>query len=183
MRKLLLPAAWASSCPALDGRVALLPHRRRALFNPAELTVALVVLLLLFTACGTGTVTTSTGQIVPAGVVVAQDTTADILQSLDTAYKAAVAAHDAAVGTEDPVIHAKHRKVLLDVYAGLRGSWDALIAWKAASNDPAPPNMLSSVATAARDFVPLAEQLGVLNQAKGDSILKYLNAFVPGGAP
>jgi len=154
--------------------------RRRPL--APVLTLALV-LSLGFLGCGTGTITTSTGQVVPASTVTAQDTAADVLKSLDDAYRVATAAHDALAATEDPVVHAKHRQVLLGVYAGLRGSWDALIAWKAASTAPAPANVLSSVVTAARDFVPLAVQLGALKQSAGDSILKYLNAFFPGGAP
>lgn len=172
----LPPAARASFGPVYgDGPV--LHRRRRVFFTPIA-----ALALLVFVACGgTGTVTTSTGQVVSATTVAAQDTAADVLQSLDTAYKAAVVAHDALAATEDPAVHAKHRQILLDVYAGLRGSWDALIAWKGASTNPAPANILASAVPAARDFIPLAVQLGALKQPAADSILKYLNAFFPAG--
>ena len=143
-------------------------------------TVLLVVTLL---GCAPGTVTTSTGQVVSAGVVQAQDTAADILHSIDDGYKAAVAAHDTLAPTEDPAIHAAHRAILLKTYAGLRGSWDALIAWKGTSTATAPPAVLQSVVGAARDFIPLAVQLKAIPQSTADSILKYLNTFFPGGAP
>ncbi len=120
---------------------------------------------------------------VPAGTVQAQDTAADVLKSLDDAYKSAVAAHDALAPTEDPAIHAKHRQTLLTMYAGLRSAWDALITWKAASNGPAPASVLSGAVDAIRDFVPLAVDLKVLAPDKAATILSYVNRFFPGGTP
>jgi len=146
--------------------------------------VLVAIALGALIACGTGTVTTSTGQVVPVVTVQIQDSAADVLKLLDDAYKSAVATHDAAALTEDPVVHAKHRAILLATYTGLRSSWDALIAWKAASTGAPPTNVLSSVVTAARDFVPLAVELKAIPQATADTITKYLNAFFPpGGAP
>jgi hypothetical protein len=152
--------------------------------NRPIVALALIFPLLLLGCGGTGTITTSTGQVVPAGTVMAQDLAADTLKALDDAYKAASATHDARVATEDPILHAKHRATLLATLSGLRSSWDALIAWKAASAGAAPPDILKSVVGSAPDFVALALQLKAIDQKTADSILKYLNTFFPaGGAP
>jgi hypothetical protein len=177
MKNSFLPPAATVSSGSPRGGVAVLLRRRRVF-----LAFTLVFSLLLL-GCGTGTITTSTGQVVPAGTVMAQDTAADVLKSLDDAYKAASAAHDAIAATEDPVVHAKHRTTLLATLSGLRSSWDALIAWKGASTGAAPPDILKSVVGSAPDFVALALQLKAIDQKTADSILKYLNTFFPGGTP
>ena len=140
-------------------------------------------LVLVLTACGTGSVTTSTGAVVPAATVEAQDTVADIVSELKTAYLQAVAAHDARAATEDPAIHKAHREALLDVKAGLKATAHALATWKAASVGAAPAEVLRPLVASARAFLDLAVELNVLSAQRAAAIRAFLdNAFPAGGA-
>jgi len=152
-------------------------------FGRERLLSGALAAVLLLASCGTGSVTTSTGAVVPAATVEAQDTVADIVSELKTAYLQAVTAHDARALTEDPAVHKRHREVLLDVKAGLKATAHALATWKAASVGAAPAEVLRPLVASARAFLALAAELGVLTDARAAAIRAFLdNAFPPGGA-
>lgn len=152
-------------------------------FGRGRLLSGALAAVLLLASCGTGSVTTSTGAVVPAATVEAQDNVADIVSELKTAYLQAVTAHDARAATEDPAVHKRHREVLLDVKAGLKATAHALATWKAASVGAAPAEVLRPLVASARAFLALAAELGVLTDARAAAIRAFLDtAFPPGGA-
>lgn len=161
-----------------------LSPRRVSSFGGGRLFRALPALFLvvLLSACGTGSVTTSTGAVVPAATVEAQDAVADIVSEMKTAYLQAVTAHDARAATEDPAVHKIHREALLDVKAGLKATAHALATWKAASVGAAPAEVLRPLVASARSFLALAVELGVLSPERAAAIRAFLdNAFPSGG--
>lgn len=158
-------------------RVSLLGGGRS--YAGALLALFLVVLL---SACGTGTVTTSTGAVVPASTVEAQDAVADLVSEMKTAYLQAVTAHDARAATEDPAIHKAHREALLDVKAGLKATAHGLATWKAASVGAAPAEVLRPLVASARGFLDLAVELKVMTEQRAAAIRAFIDtAFPPGG--
>lgn len=148
---------------------------------------ALSVLLLAFAgliaaSCSSGTVTTSTGAVVPAAVVEAQDTVADIVSEMKTAYLQAIAAHDARAGTEDPALHETHRKALLTFKAGLQGTAHGLAAWKQTNAGATPSEILRPSVSSIRSFLVLSVDLGVLKEERAAQIRAFIDAaFPPGG--
>lgn len=109
------------------------------------------------------------------------DTAADTLKTLDDAYRAAVAVHDARQATDAPEVHAAHRKTLNAMRDGLQGSWRAVEALKLSGVGAMPAGVLSDAARSARNFLALAVDLGALDQKKADAVLAFLEAAFPGG--
>lgn len=153
--------------------------------NPKVKLVAVVaaaLAVLLLAGCASGYVTTSTGAIVPASVVEAQDTVADIVSEMKTAYLQAIAAHDARAGTEDPALHETHRKALLDFKAGLQGTSHGLAAWKQTNAGATPSEILRPSVSSIRSFLVLSVNLGVLKEERASQIRAFIDAaFPPGG--
>ncbi len=173
----------ATSPRRLSPRRFLLLRGRGLLALPALLLVLGVLFLAAAFGCSSGTVTTSTGAVVAAPVVEAQDTVADIVSEMKTAYLQASAAHDARVGTETPEVHAAHRAVLLDVKAGLQASAHALATWKAASVGAAPMDVLRPLVASGRAFLTLAVELNAMKPERAAAIRAFIDtAFPPGGA-
>jgi hypothetical protein len=145
------------------------------------INVALVAVLLSLSACASGTVTTSTGVVVPASVVQSQDLAADVLKMLDDAYIKAVAIHDSQVATDNPSTHAARRKLLLQTHDGLVVSWTALITWKKSSTGTAvPAAVLTSLGPSLPAFVDLAVGFGLLTQAQADMVLSFAAPILGG---
>lgn len=168
------------------GRTSRVPSPARVSTGRQRLYAGALAAFLLVSlvACGPRPpVTTSTGATVPAATVEAQDAVADIVSEMKTAYLQAVAAHDARAGTEDPVLHAKHREALLDVKAGLKATAHSLATWKAASDGAAPSEVLRPLVASVRGFLDLAVELKVLSAQRAAAILAFIDtAFPPGGA-
>jgi outer membrane murein-binding lipoprotein Lpp len=155
---------------------------RRALLTRALLVFFVALAVLILAGCASGYVTTSTGAIVPAAVVEAQDTVADIVSEMKTAYLQAIAAHDARAGTEDPALHETHRKALLDFKAGLQGTAHGLAAWKQTNAAAAPAEILRPSIASIRSFLVLSVDLGVLKEGRAAQIRAFIDAaFPPGG--
>jgi len=148
---------------------------------------AIVLLASVIVACATGNVTTSTGAVVPAKTVQAQDFLSDMLKALRNAHTQAVQLHDSRVGVEDPVLHRQHRQLLLDTGTGLNASWRLLAAWKQRSLGAPPDDVLAPLLASGPAFCDLAVSLGVLKQDVADKIKAFLAAIptapAPGGAP
>lgn len=163
-------------------RISTLLRGRGRGVVPAPLL--LVVIAVCACSCGPRPpVTTSTGAVVPAATVEAQDAVADIVSEMKTAYLQAVAAHDARAATEDPAAHKQHREVLLDVKAGLKATAHALATWKAASDGAAPAEVLRPLVASVRAFLDLAEELKVMKPERVAAIRAFVDtAFPPGGA-
>lgn len=139
-------------------------------------------LVVLAAGCASGYVTTSTGAVVPAAVVEAQDTVADIVSEMKTAYLQAIAAHDARAGTEDPALHETHRKALLTFKAGLQGTAHGLAAWKQTNAGATPSEILRPSVSSIRSFLVLSVDLGVLKEERAAQIRAFIDAaFPPGG--
>lgn len=146
-----------------------------------SLLCALVVGLSLggTIGCASGAVQTAAGPR-PAAEVQAQDTTADILQSLDAGYSSAVAAHDAIATTEDPVVHASHRTTLVSVHDGLLASWNLLLAWKQASGSSySPASVILPLKDSLPSFLALAVDLKAMSQAQADKVSQFVKEAFP----
>jgi hypothetical protein len=150
----------------------------------AQLLALPALFLLILVACGPRPpVTTSTGAIVPAATVEAQDTIADFVSEMKASYLQAIAAHDARAGTESAELHAKHRAALLDVKAGLKAVAHPLAAWKASSAAATPAEVIRPLVASARSFLDLAVELNVMKPERAAAIRVFLDtAFPPGGA-
>ena len=156
------------------GRRVLLPRALPVFFVSLALLVAV--------GCASGYVTTSTGAIVPAATVQAQDLTGDALSILQDVHNAAVAAHDARAGTEDPALHETHRKALLTFKAGLQGTAHGLAAWKQTNAGATPSEILRPSVSSIRSFLVLSVDLGVLKEERAAQIRAFIDAaFPPGG--
>jgi hypothetical protein len=144
-------------------------------------TCALIFIGLTTAGCpgSTGTTVTTYGPR-PTAEVVAQDTVADILKNLEDGYKAAVVAHDARFGTEDPVKHAANRALLIKEHDALIAAANALVAWKqAAGSSYSPASVIQPLIDSLPDYVKLAVDLGALTQVQGDKILAYAKTLFP----
>lgn len=144
---------------------------------------ALVIGLSLGGAIGCsstpGTTTTAYGPR-PTAEVVAQDTVVDVLKTLEDGYKTAVIAHDARAATEDPLVHAAHRALLIKEHDALVAAATTLIAWKqAAGSSYSPASVIQPLVAALPDDLKLAVELGALTQAQADKILAYAKAMFP----
>lgn len=146
---------------------------------------ALPVLLLVVLAagCASGYVTTSTGAIVPAATVQAQDITGDALSILQDVHNAAVAAHDAKAGAEPADVHAKRRATLLASASGLRAAWDGLAAWKLGSEGAGMTSVVGKVRDALPEMLKAAVSLGVVSQEYADAIGAFFGAAFRGTTP
>lgn len=123
----------------------------------------LLALVALTLACAPGTVTTSTGAVVPASTVQAQDLVADGLDVLRQAHAAACATHDRNVATDDPAAHLRDRQLLLDSGNGLRTAYGALIAWKLSNGGVASPkSVLDALKPSAPSLLELLVRLKVM---------------------
>lgn len=147
-----------------------------------------VIALAFALSCASGTVTTAYGPR-PAAEVQAQDTVADILQSLDAGYTAAVRAHDdpSTVGRETPAVHAAHRATLLTQRSALTASWGVLLGWKqAAGSAYTPASVIQPLVGALPSFLDLAVSSGAMTRQTADQVIAFTKALFPafsGGAP
>lgn len=139
--------------------------------------------LLLAVGCASGTVTTSTGAVVPAATVQAQDIAGDALSVLQDVHNAAVRAHDAKAGLEPSDVHAKRRAVLLASASCLRAGWDGLSAWKAGSEGGGLAGIAAAIRPALPELLRAAISLGVIPQGTADTILAFFEAAGAGLVP
>jgi hypothetical protein len=137
------------------------------------------VALLLSVACATGTAQTAYGPR-PAAEVQIQDTVGDVLQSLQDAYTASVAAHDARVATEDPVVHAAHRATLITQHDALVAGWQALLLSKqVAGSGYDPVKIVQPLIAALPSFLSLAVDLGAMSPDAAAKVLAAVKVFFP----
>jgi len=113
---------------------------------------------------------------VEASVVAAQDYVGDALNILQSVHNAAVDRHDALYGQEPADVHSKRRTILLGSAAGLRASWDALLAWKKAPASATSVTVLAPFVAQAGPFLDAAAALGICSQAWADGAKAWLNA-------
>jgi hypothetical protein len=147
----------------------------------AILVAALLAIAGVMFGCATGSVTTSTGAVVPAATVQAQDTAADVLKLLSDAYSKAVAVHDSRVAIEDATTHAQHRALLLQVHSGLDAAYAAMISWKQASTGSAVPvTVLAGLKSSLPDFLNLAVSFKLLTQTQADQITAFAGPILAG---
>ena len=144
-------------------------------------SVALAVLILA--GCASGYVTTSSGAIVPAATVQAQDITGDALSILQDVHNAAVAAHDAKAGSEPADVHAKRRSALLASASGIRAAWDGLSAWKAGSGGEGLATVALRVRPAVPELLRAAVELGLISQSYADAIGAFFGTAAQGLTP
>jgi hypothetical protein len=161
-------------------------------------SVALAVLILA--GCASGYVTTSSGAIVPAATVQAQDITGDALSILQDVHNAAVAAHDAKMATHLAAIeagnpeaiagdaefrkaHAKRRAALLASASGIRAAWDGLSAWKAGSGGEGLATVALRVRPAVPELLRAAVELGLISQSYADAIGAFFGTASQGLTP
>jgi hypothetical protein len=160
--------------------------------------VALAVMILA--SCATGYVTTSTGAIVPAATVQAQDLTGDALSILQDVHNAAVTAHDARMATHLAAIeagnpeaiagdaefrkeHAQRRATLLASASGLRAAWDGLSAWKAGSGGEGLATIALRVRPAVPELLRAAVELKLISQTYADAIGAFFGTASQGLTP
>lgn len=159
------------------------PRRTSAGARGGVLSMLVVALLAAvggaLSGCASGNVTTSTGAVVPAATVQAQDFVADTLKALRTAHTQAVQIHDSRVGVEDPVLHRQHRQLLLDTGKGLDASWGVLAAWKARTQEAAPADVLRPLLAAGPAFCDLAVSFGLLKPEAAEKVKAFLAAIPP----
>ena len=156
---------------------------RRALLSRALPVFSAALAVLILASCATGYVTTSTGAIVPASVVQAQDITGDALSILQDVHNAAVMAHDAKAGTEPADVHAKRRATLLASASGLRAAWDGLSAWKLGSEGAGMAAVVGKVRDALPEMLDAAVSLGVVSREYADAIGVFFGTASQGLVP
>lgn len=139
----------------------------------------LVVIAVCACSCGPRPpVTTSTGAVVPAATVEAQDAVADILKLLKDAQADLVAQYE----REKESLTASERKARYEQLTmqadALDSSWAALIAWKRQSGGAAPADILRPVVAQAPAFLRLAVAAKVLTQKQADFVSGFLSREV-----
>lgn len=155
------PSAGATSpCSPPHSGAGLAPGPAPA--SPLGRLLAMALIGLALIGCASGTVTTSTGAVVPAATVEAQDAVADALAGLSGVQAEAVKIHDSRVATDDPAEHAANRRTLLASYDALVAAWGALGTWKAASTGAAPASVLRPLAPALDSLLDLAARYGIV---------------------
>ena len=160
------------------------PSPARVLRGGGRFTAPLAVLLVvLLSGCATGYVTTSTGAVVPASVVQAQDITGDALSVLQDVHNAAVMAHDGRAGTEPAEAHAKRREILKASAAGLRAAWDGLSAWKLGSEGAGMASVVGKLRTALPELLNAAVSLGVVSREYAGVIGAFFGTALQGETP
>ena len=135
-------------------------------------------LTLAFVGCASGTVTTSTGVVVPAATVESQDNAYDVYLLVQQAHKAAVAQYEATKAVMDP--DARKRTFLaLDTMAdGIDATRVSLQTWKRTSASGITPAIaLKGILDAAPPFLSLGVQAGILDQKTADAINAVLAGF------
>jgi hypothetical protein len=142
-----------------------------------------VLLVVLSVGCASGYVTTSTGAIVPAATVQAQDAVGDALSVLQDVHNAAVDRHDALAGQEPADVHAKRRAALVASASGLRAAWDGLAAWKLGSEGAGMATVVGKVRDALPEMLRAAVALGIVSQEYADAIGVFVNTASRGIAP
>lgn len=138
----------------------------------------LLAVVVLLAGCGLAPVTTSTGATVPAGVVIAQDATADVLSELKDVYLHAVAEHDGLAEQEAPERHAARRARLVKARLGLQAAGNALETWKASSSGAPPREVLRPAADAIPDLLEIAAEFGLLPKDRADAILRFIRPLL-----
>jgi hypothetical protein len=136
----------------------------------------LLILAVICLGCASGTVTTSTGAVVSAGTVQAQNTAGDILKMLSDSYIQAVAIHDSpsVVAADSPTTHASRHLLLVQVHDGLVAAYAAEIAWKQTSTSSAvPPAVLCALKTSLIPFLNLAVDFKLLTAAQSSSVITF----------
>jgi len=156
---------------------------RRAPLSRALPVFFAALAVLLLAGCASGYVTTSSGAIVPAATVQAQDITGDALSILQDVHNAAVAAHDAKVGAEPADVHAKRRAALLASASGLRAAWDGLSAWKLGSEGAGMAAVVGKVRDALPEMLDAAVALGVVSREYADAIGVFFGTASQGLVP
>lgn len=157
---------------------------RRVLISRALPALLLALAVLSLPGCGPRPpVTTSTGAVVPAATVQAQDIAGDALSVLQDVHNAAVRAHDAKAGAEPADVHAKRRTALLASASGLRAAWDGLSAWKAGSEGRGLAGIAAAVRPALPELLRAAVSLGVVSQGTADTIGAFFEAAGAGLTP
>jgi hypothetical protein len=158
--------------------------RHAVLLSRGVPALCLALLLVVAVGCASsGYVTTSTGAIVPASVVQAQDITGDALSVLQDVHNAAVMAHDAKAGTEPAEAHAKRRATLQASAAGLRASWDGLAAWKLGSEGAGMASVVGHLRSALPELLNAAVSLGVVSREYADVIGAFFGTASQGLTP
>ena len=156
---------------------------RRALPFRALPVFFVSLALLVAVGCASGYVTTSSGAIVPAATVQAQDITGDALSILQDVHNAAVTAHDAKSGAEPADVHAKRRAALLASASGLRAAWDGLSAWKLGSEGAGMAAVVGKVRDALPEMLDAAVALGVVSREYADAIGVFFGTALRGETP
>lgn len=134
---------------------------------------------LLIWGCDSGTVTTSTGAVVPAATVQAQDAVADVLHQIREAHRSYVTTTwEAEKASLDPATRAKRYKLLNDLADGLDASQALLISWKQSSVGATPSTVLRPILASAPAFLDLAVTAGLLT-AEEAKIAKGILASIP----
>jgi hypothetical protein len=135
----------------------------------------LLILAVIGLGCATGTVTTSTGAIVSAGTMQAQNGAGDWLKVFSDAYVRAVAIHDSpsVVAADSVTTHASRHLLLMQFHDGLVASYAAELAWKAGSNATSasvvPAAVLCSLGSSLTPFLAVAVDFKLITQAQSDS--------------
>lgn len=173
---------------------------RRVSLSRALPVFSAALAVLILASCATGYVTTSTGAIVPAATVQAQDITGDALSILQDVHNAAVAAHDAKMATHLAAIeagnpdaiagdaefrktHAKRRAALLASASGLRAAWDGLSSWKLGSEGAGMAAVVGKVRDALPEMLDAAVALGVVSREYADAIGVFFGTASQGLVP
>lgn len=176
------------------------PISRGGVALRAASALLLALALVLAVGCASGYVTTSTGAIVPAATVQAQDITGDALSVLQDVHNAAVLAHDAKMAVHLAAIeagnpeaiagdaefrkaHAKRRAILKASAAGLRAAWDGLAAWKLGSEGAGMASVVGKLRDALPELLDAAVSLGVVSREYADVIGAFFGTALRGETP
>lgn len=147
--------------------------------GPFPVVIVVILLVWWILGCASGPVRTSTGVLVPAATVVAQDVVADMVSELEVIYRESVARHDALANVEDPARHAKRRASLQAFKAGLQGTTDGLIAWKRGATGAAPATVLAPAVSSVSAFLDAAVDIGAMTNGAAEKIRAFFRAAFP----
>lgn len=142
----------------------------------ALLVIAVVVVIFVLTGCGAPPVTTSTGAVVPAAIVITQDQAADLLGALEQSYNEEARAYNAA-----PVKPAADFKRLQQHYAALKTGLTGVQTWKKLASPLPPPAVFCDIAVLAPTMLQLGAAYGVISATDEPRYAQLAVALAKGG--
>jgi hypothetical protein len=150
----------------------------RVVMGAIGLAFVLAMIGLFCFGCASGTVTTSTGAVVPASTVESQDNAYDFYLLVQRAHAAAVVQYEATKAVMDPTVRKSTYTSLNTMADGIDATRVALQTWKRTSASGMTPAVaLKGILDAAPAFLSLGGRAGIVSQKDADAINAILAGF------